>query len=227
MVFLAQQKADQIMQSAETELTSLPPSDGETNAREKVRREREVDDMIESLKVPAGKDAKREDFLYRPGFSSTSPRATDGKGDVEMSSVPTPSSMPRSAKEVQAKLAKGMRELVYESTRELESYDNLCAETLAYYRKALERRGVRIDTNVNAAANGSNPASPVVKSGTPISGSGMMGGESARVRIEESPLNGMGVRRMSSGMPIPVLGMGEKVLRRGESMEEVARRGSK
>lgn len=193
MLSLVQGQAESLTARAREELAFLERGsedklvDSEDGEESHELERQEIASMMERLKVPAGKDAKSEEYEIKPGDLDPAVKSADV--------VPTE----RTASVVRQELSRVLRELVDKSAREMEEYDKHCVTVIDHYKEMLERR-----TGKPAA-----PPRSILK----------------RTGSEQSPLSPEN-RRASAGQSFANAGAAPPV-RTYESIEEVARRGSK
>jgi hypothetical protein len=224
MVALLRARGKDLVRRAEDELAGLEDAVGDYGGEresEEVKKTREENrrsrnEMLRRVRSKAREGAKAEDYQVRPGnvdFKDRIPAPATGNGDVEISGM-GPS---RSAAAIRQELSLQLRDLVDRGVAELEAYDNHAAASTNMYKQALERQNQRRRSTSTAVVQ------PSV-----ATGAGGFGGGILRNGHEQSPLDMTAVRRVSTGMPIgkfpaqPV-----QPVRTLESVEEVARRGSK
>ncbi|RDL38212.1 uncharacterized protein BP5553_02552 [Venustampulla echinocandica] len=151
MLFLIQQRADNLASKAREELEVLERCKGDEisplhgeDKEVNERQNKEIDNMFRRLKVLAKRDAKSEDYeakpdTFNPNKQHPAIHPPAGDGNVEMGGMDN-APKPRTAKAVRDELSRNMRELVDRGTQELEGYDRHAQGILNHYRQSLERR---------------------------------------------------------------------------------------
>ncbi|KUJ09121.1 uncharacterized protein LY89DRAFT_788519 [Mollisia scopiformis] len=208
MMFLVKQRAERLASKAKEELSTLD-SDGEEDEKDKEVKEKNIDAMFANMRVLAKKGAKSAEYEVR--LDSNPPVQTDvTMAGTELTTPASPLGgngdvnmvSTRSSRQILGTLSAEMKILIDDNSSKMQRYDKHAKEVVNHYKQALERRNSR---------KGSGPAI----SGAAFGGGGMMA----------SPVE---MRRLSTGMPI--LGSfvgGPQPVRVSETMEELARRGSK
>ncbi|KAE8449762.1 hypothetical protein EG329_007537 [Mollisiaceae sp. DMI_Dod_QoI] len=233
MMFLVEQQAERLAAKAREELSDFgsDSEDGEREQREKRNRQKSVDALFASTRVSAKKGARSEDFEFKVekvpsnALPAKPGGPVGGDGDVTMGGteiLTTPRSPPgedddidmdniRSPREVLTSLSSDLKDLVNRGAPQMQAYDIHAKTVVQHYKQALDRRASRTGSM----------ASPI---NTAYGGTG---GGILRKGSDASPVDTHGIRRMSSGMPITGFSMGQQPVRVPETIEELARRGSK
>ncbi|KAF4631784.1 hypothetical protein G7Y89_g6349 [Cudoniella acicularis] len=241
MLFLAQQEAENAVTRAREELDALERKDEEGSSDYDVERETEIDAeerrkrdamkkdveaMLWRMKTPRRENANSGDYEMKPD-----------EFDIQKSHQPSPggnqsagvqkggtraTSKPRTATYIREELSQYLRYLVNETSVEMEAYDAHGKQFASTYEHALGRR-----MSKPAPIPVSQP--PV---SAPVANMGSLSMAPPRGILKNSggdiPLSIDPSRRMSAGT---IFAMNSpttiKTVRTYESMEDVARRGSK
>ncbi len=250
-VGLAQKQAEDLVSQAREELFLTEyDNEVEDELARKQKRE-EADALVESLKIPAKKGAKRQDFEARllREDSANYTIQVETHDDVEMGGMGTDTvSMPKDRPPciIRRDLNTSLQSLINSSTYQLETYDTHAAATLAQYKRALSRRTSRSGPGPGPSFPQKSPikSSTVkftgVEKSTNVESTPTKTGTSAQVilrkktgesgdnpgspnrRDSRSPVDLS--KRFSTGMPITGWKAAVEPVRVVESMENLARR---
>ena len=203
MLYLVQQRAENLVLKAREDLASLGAGDGDRDD-EDAERETEpersaIAAVTDRIRKPARKDAKLEDFEFQSTSGIANPMEIREDGDVLMagtSTDPNLTSPPRrTARAIRKDLSSALKEVVDCGVKEMEAYDNHAQEVVAFYRQALERRMER---------GGGGTGGGILRNGN------------------EGLIDPKAIRRMSNGMPVTGVSM-VQATRSYENMEELVR----
>lgn len=105
----------------------------------------DVEDLLESLRVPARKDTDGKEYEYEDGdFNSPSGRASgkgvDAEGDAAMGGMSNSKPAPAT---IRGELTRALQELVTRTAADMEDYDRHAENTKNYYQAALQRSAAR------------------------------------------------------------------------------------
>jgi len=236
MIYLTEKRASEVAAKAEAELVDMGEGhiDEEPGAAE-ARRERrkEAEALMQFMRRPARANARKEDFIGR-GSATTASRVSHtlengapnrkryANGDVKMG-APQPIPRSRSTYAIRKKATSDLQSIVMDGTTQLEAYHKLSSSTLNHYKQAQSRRTCTINSTYPSPVrarlgniNMSPQRAAIIPGPSP----------SRKNDKNASPPVFQGLRRTSTGMPI-VGSMFTKPVRNLETMEELARRGSK
>ncbi|KAH7413368.1 hypothetical protein BKA64DRAFT_638030 [Cadophora sp. MPI-SDFR-AT-0126] len=236
MIYLAGRRAGDAVARAEAELVDMGEGliGEEPGALEAKREKRgEAEALMQFMRRPARKGAKKEDFTGRGSASITSNashkqenglsvRKSYANGGVNMSTAKL-ISRARSTSIIRKEATSVLQSIVMDGTTQLEAYDKLSSSTLNYYKQAQSRRTSRSDPSLPLpvrARSGNVNFSP--QRAATISSLGYP----QKSHKNASPRANQELRRTTTGMPISGSVFAEPV-RNLETMEELARRGKK
>ncbi|KAG9233135.1 hypothetical protein BJ875DRAFT_55195 [Amylocarpus encephaloides] len=128
MVFLAKQRSDNLRAEAKNELLAFEARySSDISAKGRAATEEEVNALISRLKTPPMKDAKPEDFYFKPGGATSTPvtPARDAQDDIDMNGDQA-HPVARTATFISEELNRNLRELTEKTIQEIHSYNRFC-----------------------------------------------------------------------------------------------------
>lgn len=228
MLGLIQARSKFLVQKAEAELAALGEASDDNDEDEPEESEKSREEMIRRVRVKMKESSKAENYELKSSSMDSFSRTNE---DVE--TLGTGANVRRTRHRIRVSLSNKLRDLVEAGVLILEAYDTDAASSAKMYKQALERRKERfgsissaagaVPSPADAGAGGSTSAGGF-GSGRINGGGGGFGSGILRNGQEQSPLDLVAIRRMSTGMPVarsPV-----QPVRTFESVEDVVRRGS-